>query len=118
MAIATGGWTVTAAHKLRLIQLRLSEFPHATSDHHYARKEIITEAVRNAKRTYGVAFRNIVYVGDGVWDYEATRELGLGFVGIDANGDNKLKNVGVSAVFSDFTNRELLLSTLLNTRGS
>lgn len=114
IAIATGGWTLTAEHKLSLINLKLSKFPYATSDDHYSRKEIIIKSINNAERANSLVFDNIIYIGDGVWDYHATCEIGIDFIGIDINGDGKLKNLGVSSVFSDFTDSNLILSRIMN----
>ena len=47
--------------------------------------------------------RNITYVGDGPWDYRASRELGWSFIGI-ADGDRArtLRELGASRVEADF----------------
>ena len=46
---------------------------------------------------------SIVYVGDGIWDARACRQLQLPFVGVGAGAHaKKLREEGARAVFPDY----------------
>jgi len=101
--IATGGWEHSARLKLKLSGLDRFELPLASSDDAVNRTEIMRIA---ALRTLGkAAMENTVftYVGDGVWDLRASRELDWAFVGI-ASGARALQLVraGASEVRKNF----------------
>lgn len=88
--IATGGWEHSARLKLKLSGLDRFGLPLASSDDAVKRSDIMRIA---ARRTLGhAAAENAVftYVGDGVWDLRASRELDWAFVGI-ASGARALQ---------------------------
>ena len=74
----------------------------------------MTRAIENAETTYGKRFKNSIYIGDGVWDYQASKELGMDFIGIDNAENGKLKQLGAAFVFSDFTDSKSIVSKILN----
>ncbi len=80
VAIATGDWHDTIAYKLKLAGFDLSGIPIATASERYHRSEIIRLAVERTGRD----LRDAVYVGDGLWDLRATRQLGIPFIGVGA----------------------------------
>ncbi len=45
----------------------------------------------------------IIYFGDGLWDYKTCKNLGIRFIGIDYMNNGKLRNAGANQVFRDFT---------------
>ncbi|MCR4413741.1 MAG: hypothetical protein NUV77_15080, partial [Thermoguttaceae bacterium] len=53
-----------------------------------------------------------VYVGDGLWDLKAARRLGIGFLGVAANGTARLREAGAEAVVADFADRGQVLRLL------
>lgn len=61
---------------------------------------------------YGCKIEKVVYFGEGAWDYSISKKLGLNFIGLDFNQENKLKKLGAEHVFEDFRNFELIDSTL------
>ncbi len=77
VAIATGDWLCTASFKLAAAGLDVSGYPLATSSDCSRRSEIIKLAARRAGRSLA----EVIYVGDGVWDFRACCELGVRFVG-------------------------------------
>lgn len=117
IAIATGGWSVTAQFKLMKIGLKLESFPFSTSDDHYSRREIVRKAILNAEELYQVSFNKIIYIGDGVWDYKTSCELGLGFIGIDYLKTGKLKRFGVDTIFDDYSDKEQIIRELYKGNG-
>ena len=78
VAIATGGWRESAQLKLASAGLDRFGFPLATSDDAFDRKEIM----RIALDMLGSDFHSVTYYGDGVWDREASLELGWQFVAV------------------------------------
>ncbi len=82
VAIATGGWQMSAAYKLQAVDV-LTSVPLASSDDHYDRKCILEVATERAKNEYQIEhFNTITYVGDKAWDFRAANELGYEFIGI------------------------------------
>jgi phosphoglycolate phosphatase-like HAD superfamily hydrolase len=77
VAVATGDWHATASFKLAAAGIDVSRFPMATSSDSARRSEIIRLAAQRAGRPLS----DVVYVGDGIWDVKACRDLGVCFVG-------------------------------------
>jgi len=105
VAIATGGWRVSARFKLASAGLPVDAFPWANADDALDRVDILRTAMGRAKQHYGQnAFEKVVYVGDGVWDVRAAKALGIGFLGLAT--DNKaglLVKEGARCVLPDFS---------------
>lgn len=78
VAIATGGWRESAQLKLATAGLDRFDIPLSTSDDAADRKDIM----RIALEKIGKEFHSITYYGDGVWDREASVELGWQFVAV------------------------------------
>jgi len=103
VGIATGGWQHSARLKLKLSGLDRFGLPLASSDDAVRRTDIMRIA---ALRTLGRPVTQdavITYVGDGVWDLQASRELRWGFVGI-ASGQRalQLRRAGATQVRENF----------------
>ena len=77
VAIATGDWLPTISFKLAAAGFDTRGIPIATSSDRYSRSDIIGLAAERAGRSLDDA----LYVGDGVWDYKATRKLSIPFIG-------------------------------------
>jgi phosphoglycolate phosphatase-like HAD superfamily hydrolase len=77
VAIATGDWLATTTFKLAAAGIDVSRYPMATSSDRPRRSEIINLAAERAGRSLA----DVIYVGDGVWDFRACRDLGVRFVG-------------------------------------
>ncbi len=77
VAIATGDWLATTSFKLAAAGIDVSGYPLATSSDCSRRSEIIQLAARRA----GWSLAEVIYVGDGVWDFRACCELGVRFLG-------------------------------------
>lgn len=109
VAIATGGWTESAQIKLQMAGIDTGGLALATSSDRNRRAEIIQLAAERSKRTDLPA----VYVGDGLWDLKAARELELVFVGIGSKAD-RLLAAGANAVFPDFRDSLSVLNCIKN----
>ena len=77
IAIATGDWHATISFKLAAAGIDVSSFPMATCSDHPRRSEIIRLAAQRAGR----ALTDAIYIGDGIWDLRACRDLGVRFIG-------------------------------------
>ena len=110
-AIATGGWRLSAELRLSAAEIPVMGVPLATASEAARRIDIIRLAVRQAASGPGPS--EVVYIGDGVWDVRACRELSIGFVGRSTPGSRQqLTEHGAQAVISDFTEPERLLKFL------
>jgi len=78
VAIATGCWRETAHFKLTSAGFDFADIPFACTSDRYSRAEIITLAAERA----GWPVERAIYVGDGLWDLRATRQLGIPFIGV------------------------------------
>lgn len=109
LVLATGAWASAAALKLRLAELDVHDLPRATSDDAVSRVQIVSLAIERAKRFYTCdRFDVTVLIGDGPWDLETARILGIEFVGIGTH----LRNAGVKWVFEDLQEMARLVSVL------
>jgi phosphoglycolate phosphatase-like HAD superfamily hydrolase len=78
VGVATGGWGHTARLKLDHAGIPAESLVIASSDDSADRVEIMTMCL---ERLGGVRDRAI-YVGDGLWDLEASRKAGWAFIGV------------------------------------
>jgi len=105
VALATGCVEASARAKLAAAGLD-GLFPcGGFSQREQARSDILRRAIASAEAHYGTRFAptDVVYIGDGVWDVVAAREIGVGFVGINeqADGRERLRAAGAQSVFED-----------------
>ncbi len=114
VAIATGAWRSLA--ELKLAALRLpAGVAVATASDDPCRTGIVRTAMERAWRKASgpdsgavslPAFEAVVAVGDGLWDLETARRLGIGFVGVGSGKRReKLLRRG-AAVVADFSRPE------------
>jgi phosphoglycolate phosphatase-like HAD superfamily hydrolase len=112
VALATGAWRDSARLKMASAGLRYDDYPAASGDDAFERESIITVAIQRATARYGNIGR-IIYVGDGVWDARACRNLGIPFIGIATNGRAaRLVAEGAIRVFPDLSNAALFCNGL------
>ena len=102
--IATGGWQHSAQLKLKLSGLDRFELPMASSDDAMARTEIMQIAAQRTLGDQPVKDAVFTYVGDGIWDLKASRDLEWRFIGIAADaGAEQLKQAGAGLIRGNFT---------------
>lgn len=109
VGISSGTSEEAARIKLAAAGLSLEGLP-ATFSHRCAkthrpamRAEIIAatrrKLVEDPAGNDGSARSRAVYVGDGLWDLRAARELGMGFVGVRHDGDeSRLRSEGAQRI--------------------
>ena len=111
-AVATGCFSVTAKLKLGFAGLLQDGTVLATSDDAVSREEIMLVAAARARRA-GREFTHFTYVGDGVWDLAAARNLGWEFVGIaDGRRAQELRLLGAGHVLPHFQPANAFLQIL------
>ena len=102
--IATGGWEHSARLKLELSGLDRFELPLASSDDAMPRTEIMQIAAQRTlpHRSHDEAV--FTYVGDGIWDLQASRDLNWRFIGIATGARAKqLKLAGADLIWENFS---------------
>ncbi len=113
-AIATGGWRVSAALKLKAARVEPDDYPAAFADDGISREEILRAALERAQTFYRRSrFDRVVSVGDGLWDVRAARNLGLPFLGVGCGErEERLRRAGATHVIEDFGDYGRLLACL------
>jgi phosphoglycolate phosphatase-like HAD superfamily hydrolase len=112
VALATGAWCDSARLKLAGAGLCYDDYPAASSDDAFDRESIIRLSMQRASERYGRC-GSTVYVGDGVWDARACRNVGVPFIGVGTDGRaSQLSEEGAICVFPDFSDTDLFLSSL------
>jgi len=114
IAVATGGWKETALLKTKSICLDLSKTVLKSSNDHFNRAEIIKMAIAtSAKKKNLKTFESVTYIGDGIWDFKVSLDLGLKFIGIDNSSNGNLKKAGAKIIFSDFKKKQEIINWTL-----
>lgn len=113
VALASGNWSTVARLMLDSAGLQVDGILGAYSDDELAREDICRLARRRVEERRGCIFERVVYVGDGVWDVQAARALGYGFVGIGRGAAAvKLREAGAVEVQPDFLDAEAFLAAV------
>jgi phosphoglycolate phosphatase-like HAD superfamily hydrolase len=114
VALASGGWRVSARLKLEFAGIESATLPGALGDEFLSREEIVATAVDRAKEFHGVKdFDRIVSIGDAAWDVATARNLGLPFVGVSPdNGGGNPHALGAAHMLADYTDFDAMLALL------
>ena len=104
VALATGGWFLSAVLKLRAAGLHEPEIVLASASDALTRPEIFNLACQRAAENYRQPFARVVFVGDAPWDVRTAAQLGHGFVGVGRRAV-ALREAGARIVLSDFSDR-------------
>lgn len=102
-AIATGCLKASALFKLRAGSIDFEGIPAGFAEDGISREEIVLAAIDRASDHTGATFSRILSIGDGLWDIKTAANLGLDFLGIDAEGTGKLKEAGAEHVMTDYS---------------
>ena len=74
----------------------------------YEREEIVKKSINKAKEFYNIkSFKNIISVGDGIWDLKTARNLGLHFIGIGMKNYSDFKNENIKLHIKDWNEFDL-----------
>jgi len=108
IGFATGGWLHTARFKLARAGLDDFALPLASADDAIARTEIMQVALERIKAHFtmlntGADKIQVTYIGDRIWDLEASCALGWDFIGIDGGKQElTLRQAGINLLVRDF----------------
>ncbi len=112
VALATGGWKESAIFKLVNSGFNTDSIPMASSNDAITREEIMQIAQGRAGDYYGVKeFRSKIFIGDGIWDLQASAKSGYNFIGIGSK-TKELKKHGASNLFKDYLMHDDFYNTL------
>ncbi len=112
IGIATGAWQDSAKLKLEAIEIDPSNLPFSNSSHYKSREEITLHTIEQLNQRSNLKAEEIIYFGDGAWDFKTCQKLGIRFIGIDVNRDDKLKDLGAKTIFSNYLDPESILFEL------
>ncbi len=112
VGIATGCWKRSGVIKLNAIGIDPSEVAYSNSDFFITREEIVLHTIAQAEEMNKGKFSEIVYFGDGIWDYKTCKNLGIRFIGIDILNDGILKDLGTEVVFENFLDKHRIVEVL------
>jgi len=112
IGVATGAWEKSALIKLEGIELDMTKLPFSNSDYHKTREGITLHTIEQAKEKYQQEFEEIIYFGDGEWDYKTCKNLGIKFIGIDITNNKKLIKLGAKIVFPNFLDATAVFKSL------
>jgi beta-phosphoglucomutase-like phosphatase (HAD superfamily) len=115
VSLASGAWECSARFKLASAGLGLSQIPAAFSDDAHAREAIMQASLgRAAQSRLRDSFDAVIYIGDGVWDARAARNLGFRFIGIarEPARVERLYAEGARYVFDDYLDAESFMTVL------
>lgn len=106
VGLATGGWKQSALFKLQCAGISIEDCSAASfAQDAFARHDIISHTISKMNKRHGglPELSDIIYVGDGNWDYRATLQLGIKFIGID---NKKLAHIHDIVKISDYDELE------------
>jgi phosphoglycolate phosphatase-like HAD superfamily hydrolase len=112
LAIASGGWQVSARFKLAKAGIAAAGIPAAFADDAEAREDIVRTAIARARDHYACSFDRIVLVGDSDCDVAAAKRLEIPFVGIAAGDDAVLRSAGAMQIVGDYTEYDAFVEAL------
>jgi phosphoglycolate phosphatase-like HAD superfamily hydrolase len=115
VSLASGAWECSARLKLTSAGLHFPQIPGAFADDAHAREDFMRASLQRVAEKYGREhFDSMVYIGDGVWDVRASRNLGFAFIGIGHKPDrvDRLRGEGADVIFPDFTQGDAFRAAL------
>lgn len=114
LSFVTGCWQESSELKLKSAGFDFFEIPFASAADSMEREAIMSISLDRANRKYNVQnFDSITYVGDGVWDVIASKNLGFNFIGIaEDSNKQKLIDAGAKFVIPDFKDFDKFLEIL------
>lgn len=101
--IATGGWHHSAELKLITAGFTITGIPISTSNDGHERTTIMEHCINQMPMKPD----RTIYIGDGIWDRDASIALGWHFIGIG----NKLRG-NCTYWFEDFTEKRVILQCI------
>lgn len=114
LGIATGGWEESAKLKLDAAGIEIEDLGFSNSSRFKTRQDILKDVIFQLSDDRDFEPTDIIYFGDGMWDMLTCRKMGIHFIGIDYDGNQKLKDAGVIPVFKDFSDGDTIIDIINN----
>ena len=112
VVFATGGLRAPARTKLQSVSIPFIDDLLVTASEHFTRTEIVTAAIAAASSHYGSPPLATMAVGDGIWDLETAKALGLGFLGVGIGEKALALSRQGARVVPDFTDLPRVLNAI------
>lgn len=112
LGIATGAWEQSAFIKIKGIGLDHKNVAFSNSNFFKSREDILRHAIQQTREKHPDSTNDILYFGDGLWDYTTCKNLDIRFIGIDILQDGKLKKAGAEFVFPNFLDRDGIMEVI------
>ena len=104
ISMATGSLLKPAFIKLNQARIKIDEQLVVGANSIYDREGIVTEAIKRAEAFYQVEkFEHIISVGDGLWDLQTARNLGVHFIGIGMKNYADFEKEKIKVHIKDWT---------------
>ena len=103
LAFATGSFRKPAMLKLDQANLWHDKRLVATSNELFEREQIVLSAIEKAKEYYQIEkFKNVISIGDGLWDVKTARNLKVKFIGVGTKNLEDFKREKVEVHTEDW----------------
>jgi phosphoglycolate phosphatase-like HAD superfamily hydrolase len=104
VCFATGSIRKAAVYKLDSIGIGFDKRQLVASDRIHERERIVQLAINQASHVYKTPkFERIISIGDGVWDLNTAKALGLEFIGIGERNRADMAKQGTISHYTDLT---------------
>ena len=104
ICFATGSLLKPALIKLEQANINFVPSLVEASNNLFTREEIVNSAIKKAKNYFQVEeFKNIISVGDGIWDLRTAKKLGVNFLGIRNKNLSDFEAEGIKSHIEDWT---------------
>lgn len=104
ICFATGSLLKPALIKLEQANINFVPSLVEASNNLFTREEIVNSAIKKAKNYFQVEeFKNIISVGDGIWDLRTAKNLGVNFLGIRNKNLSDFEAEGIKSHIEDWT---------------
>ena len=90
------------------------EVAYSNSNKFKKREHITLDVIEQLNAISSVKPNEIIYFGDGKWDFETCKNLGIRFIGIDNNNNRKLEGYGAKEVYNNFESYEIIVNSIKN----
>lgn len=111
IGIATGGWEKSAKLKLETIGINLNGVALSNSNKYKSREDITKDVIYQLDGKSD-KMNEVIYFGDGEWDFRTCQKLGIRFIGIDITNNGNLSKLDADFVFENFEEREMIIKKI------
>ena len=112
LGVATGAWEQSALLKLNSIGLDIKGVSFSNSNYFKSREEITKAVIKQLEYKTDNKPEQIIYFGDGLWDFQTCQNLNIKFIGIDVEKNNKLQKAGAKTVFNNYLDSAAVMKSL------